>query len=231
MLEISVIIVCVITLILLKIFLNINFKELKKLKTRESKELEKLSDKFPEEEKICKDILIKLNNNSDVKIEKESEYESCLYTIFNNKITLGKFKQQYIKIQTIAHECIHSCQSKVTLWSNFIFTNIYLIYFYIIAILAIFNKLPYANIHIIILIFLSIIQYIIRYNLEYEAMIKARFIAKEYIEENKILDKEETEKLINEYDEINSIGIPFMNYYTISINIVKIILFTFVSLI
>ena len=231
MLEISVIIVCIITLILLKIFSNINFKELKKLKTRESKELEKLSDKFPEEEKICKDILIKLNNNSDVKIEKESEYESCLYTIFNNKITLGKFKQQYIKIQTIAHECIHSCQSKITLWSNFIFTNIYLIYFYTIVILTIFNKLSYTNIHMIILIFLSIIQYIIRYSLEYEAMIKARFIAKEYIEENNILNKEETEKLINEYDEINSIGIPFMNYYTISINIVKIILFTFVSLI
>lgn len=231
MLEISVIIVCIITLILLKIFSNINFKELKKLKIRKSEELEKLSDKFPEEEKICKDILNKLNNTSQVKVEKEPEYESCLYTIFNNKITLGKFKQQYIKIQTIAHECIHSCQSKITLWSNFIFTNIYLIYFYTIVILTIFNKLSYTNIHMIILIFLSIIQYIIRYSLEYEAMIKARFIAKEYIEENNILNKEETEKLINEYDEINSIGIPFMNYYTISINIVKIILFTFVSLI
>ena len=231
MLEISVIIVCIITLILLKIFSNINFKELKKLKIRKSEELEKLSDKFPEEEKICKDILNKLNNTSQVKVEKEPEYESCLYTIFNNKITLGKFKQQYIKIQTIAHECIHSCQSKITLWSNFIFTNIYLIYFYTIVILTIFNKLSYTNIHMIILIFLSIIQYIIRYSLEYEAMIKARFIAKEYIEENNISNKEETEKLINEYDEINSIGIPFMNYYTISINIVKIILFTFVSLI
>lgn len=231
MLEISVIIVCVITLILLKIFLNINFKELKKFKIRESEELEKLSDKFLEEEKICKDILNKLNNTSQVKVEKELEYESCLYTIFNNKITLGKFKQEYIKIQTIAHECIHSCQTKVTLWSNFIFTNIYLIYFYIIAILAIFNKLPYTNIHIIILIFLSVIQYIIRYSLEYEAMIKARFIAKEYIEENNILNKEEIEKLIKEYDEINSIGVPFMNYYLISMNIVKIIIFSIISLI
>ena len=231
MLEISVIIVCIITLILLKIFSNINFKELKKLKIRKSEELEKLSDKFPEEEKICKDILNKLNNTSQVKVEKEPEYESCLYTIFNNKITLGKFKQQYIKIQTIAHECIHSCQSKITLWSNFIFTNIYLIYFYTIVILTIFNKLSYTNIHMIILIFLSIIQYIIRYSLEYEAMIKARFIAKEYIEENNILNTEETEKLIHEYDEINSIGIPFMNYYLISMNIVKIIIFSIISLI
>ena len=34
MLEMSVIIICVITLILLKIFLNINFKEIKKFEVR-----------------------------------------------------------------------------------------------------------------------------------------------------------------------------------------------------
>ena len=231
MLEISVIIVCVITLILLKIFLNINFKELKKFKIRESEELEKLSDKFLEEEKICKDILNKLNNTSQVKVEKEPEYESCLYTIFNNKITLGKFKQQYIKIQTIAHECIHSCQNKTTLWSNFIFSNIYLIYFAVILILEFFDKLINTNIHIVILIFLSIIQYILRFTLEYEAMIKARFIPQEYIERNNILNKEEKDKLLEEYDKVNGIGIPFMNYYTISMNIIKIIIFSFIVLV
>lgn len=230
MLEMSVIIVCVITLILLKIFLNINFKEIKKFEVRGSKELEVLPDKFPEDEQICKDILEKLDNK-DVKIKKEPEYNSCLYTIFNNTITIGKFKQNYMKIQTLAHECIHSCQNRRTLWANFIFSNIYIIYFIITLILAFFNKLQYANIHIVILIFLSFIQYILRFALEYEAMTKARFIAKEYIEEKNILNKKEKEKLLEEYDKVNNIGIPFMNYYIISMNIIKIMIFSFIVLV
>lgn len=230
MFEMSVIIVCVITLILLKIFLNINFKEIKKFEVRGSEELESLSNKFPEDEQICKDILEKLGNK-EVKIKKESEYNSCLYTVFNNTITIGKFKQDYMKIQTLAHECIHSCQNKRTLWANFIISNIYLIYFAVILILEFFNKLPNANIHIVILIFLSFIQYILRFTLEYEAMTKARFIAKEYIEEKNVLNKEEKEKLLEEYDKVNNIGIPFMNYYTISMNIVKIMIFSFMVLV
>jgi len=231
MFEIVVILCCVITLILLKIFLNIKFSDIKKMSNKCSNELEHLSAKFPSDEQMCEDILKKLDNNSNVKIKIDEEYNSCLYTIFNNTITIGKFKQNYIKIQTIAHECIHSCQSKMTLWANFIFTNIYLIYFWIILILEFSNNLPYANIHITILIFLSLIQYIIRFSLENEAMIKARFIAKEYIEENNILDKDEKDKLIEEYDEVNNIGIPFMNFYLISKNIIKVIIFSILVLI
>lgn len=229
MFDISVIIVCTVTLILLKIFLNINFKEIKKLEVRSSEELEELSKKLPTDEKICKDILNKLDNK-DVKIKIEPEYNSCLYTVFNNTITIGKFQQSYMKPQTIAHECIHSSQNKRILWSNFIFTNIYLIYFVVILILAFFNKLPYTNIHTIVLIFLSIIQYIVRFNLENEAMIKAKYLAKEYIEEKEILNKNEKNKLLEEYDKINNIGIPFMNYYLISMNIIKIMLFSFIAL-
>lgn len=231
MFEIVTIIVCVITLILLKIFLNINFKNKKKLEIRSSEELENLSNKFPEDEQICKDILEKLKNNSNVEIKNEPEYTSCLYTVFNNTIIIGKFKQNYMKLQTIAHECIHSCQSKITLWANFLFTNIYLIYFVIVLILGFFNKLSYSNIHILILIFLSFIQYILRNTLEIDAMTRARYIAKEYVEEKNILDKEEKEKLLEEYDKINEIGIPFINYYTISMNIIKIMLFSFITLV
>jgi len=230
MFEISVIIVCVFTLILLKIFLNINFTKIKQLNIRTSEELEYLSNCFPTDEKICKEILNKLNNEN-VKVKIEPEYNSCLYTIFDNTITIGKFKQNYMKIQTIAHECIHSCQSEKTLWANFIFTNIYLIYFLIISILGILNKLPNAQIHILILIFLSFIQYIVRNTLELEAMTKAKYIAKEYIEENKVLDKEKEKKLLDEYDAVNNIRITFMNYYLITMNIIKIIIFSFIILI
>lgn len=230
MIEIVVIVLCVITLILLKQSMNLNFKKIKEINKRKSNELNELSKKFPENAQICKEILTNLNNK-EVKIKNEPEYSSCLYTVFNNTITIGKFNQDYMKIQTIAHECIHSTQNKTTLWFNFIFTNAYLIYFFIIVILGIFNKLPYVTSHILILIFSSIIQYAIRNSLELEAMTKAKYVAKDYIERNKILNKEEEKKLLKEYEEVNDIGIPFMNYYTISGNIIKVIIFSIIILI
>jgi len=231
MFEIVVIISCAITLILLKIFLDINLKNIKGMEKRNSSELESLSLTFPGDEQMCKDILKKIKNDKDVKIKVDQEYNSCVYTIFDNTITIGKFKRNYMKVQTIAHECIHSCQNKKTLWSNFIFTNIYLIYFAIIVILELSNILPCADIYILILIFLSLIQYIIRFSLENDAMMKARFIAEEYIEENRILAEEEKNKLLAEYDEVNRIGIPFMNFNLICTNIIKIIFFSVLVLV
>lgn len=224
MIETSTIILCVITLILLKIFLNIKLGKLKDLNKRKSEELEKIANKFPESNKICEDILNSLDNKN-VEIKIEPEYGSCLYTVFNNTITIGKFNQDYMKIQTIAHECIHSIQNKTTLWSNFIVTNIYLIYFVVVLILAFFNKLQYSSVHILTLLFLSIIQYIVRNGLEVDAMTRAKYIAKEYIEKKKLLNEDEEEKLLKEYDEVNSIGIPFMSYYLILSDIVKIVFF------
>lgn len=224
MIETSTIILCVITLILLKIFLNIKLGKLKDLNKRKSEELEKIANKFPESNKICEDILNSLDNKN-VEIKIEPEYGSCLYTVFNNTITIGKFNQDYMKTQTIAHECIHSIQNKTTLWSNFIVTNIYLIYFVVVLILAFFNKLQYSSVHILTLLFLSIIQYIVRNGLEVDAMTRAKYIAKEYIEKKKLLNEDEEEKLLKEYDEVNSIGIPFMSYYLILSDIVKIVFF------
>lgn len=230
MIEISIIITCVLSLIILKIVLNVNFKEIRKFKTIGSEELEEISKNFPDDNEICKKILEKLNKK-EVKVKKESEYNSCLYTVFNNTITIGNFKQNYMKIQTLAHECIHSSQDKVMLWSNFIFTNIYLIYYTLILVLAFLNKLCYPYIHIILFIFLSLIQYILRWSLENEAMLKARYIAEKYIDENNILDEIEKNKLLEEYDRVNAIGIPFMNYYTVSMNIIKIAFLSFIILI
>ena len=47
-------------------------------------------------------------------------------------------------------------------------------------------------------------------------MIKAKYLAKDYmykyIEENKICKKEEVEEVIRQYDKINNLGIPAINY-------------------
>ncbi len=228
--EIIIIIICLITIILLKLGLNIKFKQIKQLNNKTNENLRNISDKFPDDIQICSSILNILNNTS-VKILINKEYNSCLYTIYNNTITIGKFKENYIKIQTIAHECIHACQEKIVLWFNFIISNIYNLYFIIIFILDIFNKLNYTNIYLYILVMLGFIQYVIRNSLENDAMANAPYVAKEYIENNNILTKEEKEKLLNEYSNINKIGISFMNYSLIVKNLIKIIIYCIVVLI
>lgn len=228
--EIIIIAICIITLIILKMSLNIKFKSLKDLNKRGTESLKDISKKFPKDEEICKKILDNLNIK-DIKIKINEEYNNCLYTIYNNTITIGKFKEQYMKIQTIAHECIHASQNKKTLWANFIISNIYNLFFYIIIVLTLFNKISNINMYIYILTMLGIIQYIIRSNLENAAMLNAKYIAKEYLEETKVLSKEEKDELLKEYEEVNKIGIPFINFTLIQGNLIKVIIFCIIALI
>ena len=231
MTEIIIIIICILILFFTKIGLNIKFKNLKQFKVRTNEKLSRLSEKFSEDQKMCKDILKKLNNNSEIKIVYNEEYNICLYTVYNNTITIGKFKENYIKPQTIAHECVHACQNKKMLWFNFIISNIYNLYFIITLILVIFNKLPFTNVFLTILTAIAFIQYIIRSTLETDAMTKAPYITKEYLYDKQILTEKEIKDLLEEYEEINKIGIPFYNYSLILKNIVKIIVFCIAILI
>ena len=222
--KIIVIVICILVLILTKVGLNIKFKSLKQFKTRTNEKARKMIEKFPEDEKMCNEILKKLRNNSNVKVTINEEYNSCLYTVYNNTITIGKFKEDYIKPQTIAHECVHSCQNKVMLWFNFIISNIFNLFFIVTLLLAIFNKLPYTNIFLVILSALAFIQYTVRNILELDAMTRAPYIAKEYLKENNILNEQEIKDLLEEYEDVNKIGIPITNYSLILKNIIKIVI-------
>ena len=55
-------------------------------------------------------------------------------------------------------------------------------------------------------------------------MIKARFLAKEYMQEKRISTKEEIEKIISKYDELNSLGIKFTNFKFLSQILLKIVI-------
>lgn len=228
--EIIIIAICIITMVILKISLNIKFKSLKELKNRKAEDLKNIHNKFPTDEEICTNILGKLNVKN-VEINVNEEYTSCLYTVFNNTITIGKFKEQYMKLQTLAHECIHASQDKKTLWANFIISNVYNLYFIVVLILSLFNKIQNTNLFIYVLIFLGIIQYSIRNYLENDAMIKAKSVAKEYLEDAKILTEEENNKLLKEYEEVNKIGIPFYQFLLIFNMVIKVIVFCIIALI
>ncbi len=59
---------------------------------------------------------------------------------------------------------------------------------------------------------MGLVYYAIRIYLEDDAMLKARYLAKEYMEENGACTKDEIEKTVEGFDQINSIGIKGSSY-------------------
>ncbi|MBO4292799.1 MAG: hypothetical protein J5881_00170 [Clostridia bacterium] len=222
---IIVAIIVVIFLVITKSIFGVSLKEIKQLvDSTKSKKLDELTKKYPDNKEICKWYLKKLNNK-DVQIEENEGKENCLYIAVTNKILIANVRNSYTRIQTIAHECLHSVQGKKILMSNFIFSNIYLLYFAVISILAIFKLLPYKMLFLGIQIFLSMVYLLIRNYLENDAMTKARYLAKDYMDEIQISSKDEINEIVSEFDKINLIGIRATNYQLFLNVSVKIVLF------
>lgn len=221
-------IISLILLLVLKIIFGYNQKELEKIAKND--ELDEISKKYPENVEICKSYLKKLNNEK-VEIEENEGAENSLYIVATNKIMIANIKKSYTRIQTIAHECLHSIQDKKLLWFNFIFSNIYILYFLVICILAIFRLLPYEMMFLIGYLILSSVFLVVRGYLENDAMIKARYLAKEYMEEQKISSKQEIQKMVDEFDKINNIGIKSVNYYFFMEVMTKLFVFSTICLI
>ena len=125
-------IIILIIVIILKFIFEYKLKNLKELGKDE--ELDKLADKYPENIDMCKSYLKMLNNDS-VEIEENKDSQTSLYIAVTNKISIANVRNTYTRIQTIAHECLHSVQDRKLLMFNFWFSNVYLLYFLIISIL------------------------------------------------------------------------------------------------
>ena len=218
------IIVVLVVLIAKKVF-GINKKEI--LEVVKNEKLDNITKKYPENIEICKWCLKRLNNES-VTIEENDSKENCLYIAVTNKILIANIKDTYTRIQTIAHECLHSIQGKKILMFNFIFSNLYLLYFAIISILAAFNILPNQEVFLSVLIVLSMMYLLIRNYLENDAMIKAKYLAKEYMEDVKISPNQEIAEIFSEYGKINEYGIKATNYFLFFNCCIKIIIFSLI---
>ena len=140
-------------------------------------------------------------------------------------------RDSFTRIQTIAHECLHSVQDRRILLFNFIYSCFYIAIFYIAILLGIFKFLPNKIFFLCIYIIFSYLYYFIRSYLENDAMIKARFLAKEYMEDVKISDKNEIEKIVSEYDKLNNIGIKTVNYSLFTNTIYRTIILALIFLI
>lgn len=211
----------IIILVVLGIVFKYDIKKIKKI--AESKELDLISSEYPSNKEICTAYL-EILDNRDVKIEEDDQANNCLYIAISNKILIANMRNSYTRIQTIAHECIHSVQDKTLLMFNFIFSNIYLIYFVLIAILGICGIISNKIVFLSILFTFSMIYLIVRIYLENDAMIKAKYLAKEYMEANLFASKEENKKIIDKFDSINKLGIKSMVYNLFMNCIIKIII-------
>lgn len=228
------IVIMVISIVLLKIGLNIHLKDIKQIKEiGYDKELNKIASKFPENKEICTKILEKLGNQK-VKIEEEKDSKTSLYIAVSDKIIIANIKDTFTRIQTIAHECMHSVQSRTMLLFNFIFSNIFIVYFLATIFLVIFNVLG-GFIFIQIYIGVAIVSYAVKSYLETDAMTKAFYVAKEYMEEynseNEVVTKEEINLLLNNMEKLNKIGIPLTNFYLLVGFLAKIIFLCVIRLI
>ena len=94
-----------------------------------------------------------------------------------------------------------------------------------------FNIIKNPLIYLTILIILQFIQFTIRAYLEIDAMIKAKYLAKEYMKEKKIISKEEINLICKEFDKMNEMGIPFYVWNLFSTNMIKIIIYAVIAII
>ncbi len=215
-----IVVVILIAVIVLKYILGCKLKELKHI--GEDEELDNLAKAYPSNVEICKEYLKKLKNEK-VKIEEDHGAEASLYIAISDKIVIANIQKSYTRIQTIAHECLHSVQNRKILIFNFILSNIYLLYFIITVVLLVFKILPSKMLFLNIFLILSLVYYMVRIFLENDAMIKARYLAKEYMGEKKISSQEEIEKIVAGFDKINKVGMPLIHYHLFADIMVKLL--------
>ena len=220
-------IVIIINIIILKKIFNYNKKEIEHI--ADNKELDELADKYPENIEMAKEYLEMLKNEKVI-IEENKDTESSLYIAISDKISIANIRKSYTRIQTIAHECLHSIQDRKLLLFNFAFSNIYLLYFVIVCILAIFKLLPYKMMFLTILLILGMIYNMVRIFLENDAMIKARYLAEDYMQNKKISSEKEIEKIVSEFDKINSVGVKCTNFYLFLTTMIQVLVFTIICI-
>lgn len=226
---IIIIVLMLFAILILKIGLNIKIKDIKRVKELGYNEnTNKILKKFPDNSAICRDILEMLDNK-DVKIEEAQDEKSTtsLYMVMQNKILIGNVNDSFIRIQTIAHECIHSIQNKTLLKFNFIISNINIIYFAIVCILTLFNVVnkEVSNVLLITLLLMQFIFFTVRIFLEIDAMTRAEFLAREYIDKTKLLSEKDAKTIADKYKEINKIGIKLYAFTLACQAIIKPIIY------
>ena len=167
-------------------------KDIYKLNKKENNKnikINKMISNIPENKFVAKEILEMLNNNK-TKIEIDSDTKSNLYIFLNDTIYISKNKKDdFNRICVIAHECIHSIQSKSAQILNFVLSNIELILFIVLIALFCF-KLKFMPL-LILYVLTNIFSIGIRLYLELSAVFGSIKLSDKYFKnylEDKIRD-------------------------------------------
>lgn len=224
-----IIIILLAALIIIAIGLNIKIKDIKRTKELGyDTTMQNINSKISDNKQVCEKIL-NMIDNKDVIIEESQDENSqtCLYLVMQNKILLGNIKNTFVRVQTIAHECIHSIQNKKILKFNFLFSNLNILYFIICCLLVIFKAInrETANILLIGLVIMQFVFYIVRSFLETDAMTRAEYLAKEYLDKSCSLTESEENTVLDRYKQINKIGVKLYNFMLACKAIVKPIIY------
>ena len=180
--------------ILFLIFINKQtMKDIKELSTDDT--YDKQTASLPSNEIICKEIQHFLGNECEIKLDDEAK--SSAYIFFQNKIILSNTedsKKNYTRILFIAHECIHSIQSRMTHIINFVLANIRNIYDIILLVLLMIGR---GSLELIMVSFLiSFLSFYYRMILEVDAIYRSVIVSRKYLKENNL------EFVADRYEEI-----------------------------
>ena len=230
---IVIILICITSLIVLKFAFGIRIKDINEIKKiGNDKKTNKLADNLPSNQKICEEILAMLDN-SEVKIDVVEDQNRSLtyYSVISNSIIITNIKDTFTRVQTIAHECLHSIQNRRLLLFNFVFSNIYLIYFVAICILSIFKIMQLSTLHICVVFLMGIVFYIVRSYLETDAMTKAQYLSEEYMKSTCEISADDIKILVDAYKKMNKIGIPLTNFWLFCKTITRIIVLCIIGIV
>lgn len=193
-------------------------KYLSKEKNKE-KELLDISNKLPSNEVVCSQILYILGNNkTDIKIDKD--IKNSYYVFLNNTIYLSdksKNNNNYYRICVIAHECIHSIQSKLIQIFNFVLSNVELIAF-VISIICALLKFS-TSIVLYTYLGINIVSMIPRLILEIDASIKSIDLVRKYIKDK--VSENESNLLIKYYNSKVLVFLPIFVIYLLAGRILR----------
>ena len=230
---IVIILICITSLIVLKFAFGIRIKDINEIKKiGNDKKTNELADNLPSNQKICEEILAMIDN-SEVKIDVVEDQNKSLtyYSVISNSIIITNIKDTFTRVQTIAHECLHSIQNRRLLLFNFVFSNIYLIYFVAICILSIFKIMQLSTLHIFIVFLMGIVFYIVRSYLETDAMTKAQYLSEEYMKSTCEISADDIKILVDEYKKMNKIGILLTNVLLFCKTIIRIIVLCIIGIV
>lgn len=228
-----IIIISIITLIVLKFAFGIKIKNIKEIKKiGNDKKINNIACKLPNNKIICETIL-KMVDNDSIKIDVVEDQNKSLtyYSVISNSIIITNIKDTFTRVQTIAHECLHSIQNRRLLLFNFIFSNIYLIYFVVVCILSILKIIELSTLQIFIVFLMGMIFYFVRSYLETDAMTKAKYLAEMYMKGSNIISDDEIKVLVDGYEKLNKIGIPMTNFLLFCKVIIKVIILSIIGVI